>query len=236
MKALPAALRTVSATELAERLAIERRGVPFLVYLDAGRRQRIVELSADASSLSIGREPRSDVSLAWDTEVSRRARGARARRRLVDAARRRPLAQRLVRQRAAGPRAAGGWRAATRSRSAARCSCSWPPAPRLPTTTTTRYPALPDLTPAQRRVLVALCAPALARPFAAPASNAEIAAELFVTVDTVKSHLHAMFELFGIDGMPQNRKRAELVRLALERGVLSGQGMGVRHERTDLTE
>jgi DNA-binding NarL/FixJ family response regulator len=81
---------------------------------------------------------------------------------------------------------------------------------------------MPDLTPAQRRVLVALCSPALDRPFAAPASNAEIAAALFVTVDTVKSHLHAMFELFGIDGMPQNRKRAELVRLALERGVVSG--------------
>ena len=92
----------------------------------------------------------------------------------------------------------------------------------LPTTTTTRYPALPDLTAAQRRVLVALCAPAAERPFAAPASNAEIAAELFVTVDTVKSHLHALFGLFGIDGMPQNRKRAELVRLAFERGVVPG--------------
>ena len=39
-------------------------------------------------------------------------------------------------------------------------------------------------------------------------------------METVKSHLHALFELFGIGDMPQNRKRAELVRLAFERGAV----------------
>lgn len=220
MKALPAALRTVSATELAERLAMERRGLPFLLYFDADRHQRIVELGAHAGALSIGREPRSDVSLAWDTEVSRAhavlervgdswtllddglsRNGSYVNGRRVRGRRRLESGDAIT---------IGGTLLVFVAGGAA-----------VPTTTTTRYPALPDLTPAQQRVLAALCAPAVARPFAAPASNAEIAAELFVTVDTVKSHLHALFGLFGIDGMPQNRKRAELVRLAFERGVVS---------------
>ncbi len=221
MKALPAALRTVSATELAERLATERRGVPFLVFLDGGRRQRIVELGADVSALSIGREPRSDISLAWDTEVSR-AHAVLERVgdswTLVDDGLSRNGSY-VNGQRVHGRRRLEDGDAITIGETLLVLVAAGAP---LPTTTTTRYPALPDLTAAQRRVLVALCTPALARAFAAPASNAEIAAELFVTVDTVKSHLHVLFGLFGIDGMPQNRKRAELVRLALERGVLSG--------------
>ena len=40
-----------------------------------------------------------------------------------------------------------------------------------------------------------------------------------VSVDTVKGHLHALFELFGVRDMPQNRKRAELVRRVFERGL-----------------
>ena len=40
-------------------------------------------------------------------------------------------------------------------------------------------------------------------------------------VETVKSHMHALFELFELGDMPQNRKRAELVRRAFERGAVS---------------
>ena len=69
-------------------------------------------------------------------------------------------------------------------------------------------------------MLHALCAPVVEDRFAAPPSNREIAAELYLGVETVKSHLHALFELFGIGDMPQNRKRAELVRLAFERGAV----------------
>ena len=43
-----------------------------------------------------------------------------------------------------------------------------------------------------------------------------------VSVDTVKSHLHDLFALFGVAAMPQNRKRAELARRALERGAVPG--------------
>jgi pSer/pThr/pTyr-binding forkhead associated (FHA) protein len=86
-------------------------------------------------------------------------------------------------------------------------------------TETTRDFAPPELSAAQRRVLTALCRPLGEDAFAAPPSNREIAEQLVVSVDTVKSHLHALFELFGVPEMPQNRKRAELVRRAFERGV-----------------
>jgi DNA-binding NarL/FixJ family response regulator len=80
----------------------------------------------------------------------------------------------------------------------------------------------PDLSPAQQRVLTALCRPLREQPFAGPPSNREIAEELMVSVDTVKSHLHALFERFGVQDMPQNRKRAELARRAFERGLAGG--------------
>src|SRR3954447_20466887 len=70
MKALPPALRFVSPRELAERLEAERRGTPFLLYLDEGRHQHIIEL-APGGALTIGREPDSEVALEWDSEVSR---------------------------------------------------------------------------------------------------------------------------------------------------------------------
>ena len=73
---------------------------------------------------------------------------------------------------------------------------------------------------AQRRVLVSLCGPLDEAPFAGPRSNREIADELFLSVETVKTHLRALFDLFGIGDLPQNRKRAELVRRAFETGVL----------------
>jgi DNA-binding NarL/FixJ family response regulator len=73
-------------------------------------------------------------------------------------------------------------------------------------------------------VLSALCRPLVEDTFAAPPSNREIADELVISVDTVKSHLHALFELFKVQDLPQNRKRSELVRRALARGAVSLEG------------
>jgi DNA-binding NarL/FixJ family response regulator len=77
-----------------------------------------------------------------------------------------------------------------------------------------------DITAAQRRVLVALCRPLVIGRYGAPASNAEIAAELVVAVDTVKGTLSRLFEIFGLSDEPQNRKRAALARRALQMGVV----------------
>ena len=56
MKRLPPMFRAVTPAELAERLEAERRGMPFVLYLDEGRKQRIVDLDSTAER-SIGREP-----------------------------------------------------------------------------------------------------------------------------------------------------------------------------------
>ena len=77
------------------------------------------------------------------------------------------------------------------------------------------------LTPAQRRVLVALCRPFKDSGYATPASNHRIADELVLSVDTVKGTLRALFEAFGIDDLPQNEKRASLALQALRTGVIS---------------
>ena len=79
-----------------------------------------------------------------------------------------------------------------------------------------------EITPMQRKVLVELC-----RPFkdggryAAPATNVEIAAELVLSVDAVKTHMRGLFERFAVGDLPQNQKRAKVAELALERGIVS---------------
>jgi DNA-binding NarL/FixJ family response regulator len=77
------------------------------------------------------------------------------------------------------------------------------------------------LTPAQRRVLVALCRPFKDAGYATPATNQQIADELVVSVDAVKSTLRALFEVFGVDALPQNQKRASLALQAMRTGVIT---------------
>src|SRR3954454_5166521 len=72
-----------------------------------------------------------------------------------------------------------------------------------------------EVTPAQRRVLEALCRPLGGSGYSAPASNAQIAEELVLSVETVKGTLKALFERFGLEGLPQNQKRAALAARAL---------------------
>ena len=78
------------------------------------------------------------------------------------------------------------------------------------------------LTPAQRAVLAALCRPCLQdEAYAAPATNAQIAAELCLSVDAVKTHLRAVAHRLGIDDLPQNEKRLRTVALALRWGLVT---------------
>ena len=42
-----------------------------------------------------------------------------------------------------------------------------------------------------------------------------------VSVDAIKSTLRALFEVFGVDALPQNQKRASLALRALRTGVVS---------------
>lgn len=77
-----------------------------------------------------------------------------------------------------------------------------------------------QLTPAQRQVLRALCRPyADGQPYASPATNQQIADELCLSVDAVKTHLRGLFRRLGLDSLPQNAKRTHLAELALRCGL-----------------
>ena len=79
-----------------------------------------------------------------------------------------------------------------------------------------------DLTESQRRVLIALCRPFKDNDaFATPATNQQIAAELFLSVDAVKGHLRTLFAKFGVDELPQMQKRVRLAERAFLTGVVT---------------
>jgi hypothetical protein len=78
------------------------------------------------------------------------------------------------------------------------------------------------LTDTQLGILAALCRPLSAgNHFATPATNQEIAEEVFLSVDAVKGHLRTLYRKFGIEDLPHNQKRARLVELAIEGGYVT---------------
>jgi pSer/pThr/pTyr-binding forkhead associated (FHA) protein len=94
----------------------------------------------------------------------------------------------------------------------------------LRTETSDRH-AVGNISEAQRRVLTALCRPYAQSDFGVPASNRQIADELVVSVATVKTHLQALFDAFGVRALPQHQKRAALASRALETGVVSARDL-----------
>jgi predicted component of type VI protein secretion system len=207
--------------ELQQRIAAERRGAPFLVYRDGGDAEVIVDLAAAGDRLTIGRRAANDVVLDWDSEVSR-----------VHATLERAGDDWLVAD--DGMSRNGTWVGATRVTGRRRLRDGdviriggTAIAFRVPdpessqaTVTAAGAGAAAEITPAQRRVLVALCRPFKDGAYAAPASNQQIADELVISVDTVKSTLRALFATFGVDDLPQNAKRAALAQAALRSGVV----------------
>jgi pSer/pThr/pTyr-binding forkhead associated (FHA) protein len=222
VSASPLHSHVATPAEIRERIHAERRGSPFLVYRDADDRQVILDLG-ERQHVTIGRRESSDVPLVWDASVSRLHAhlervgddwvladdGLSRNGTYVNGGRiegRRPLRDGDV-------VAIGGTLIAFLLPSGASLSAP---------TATARGPlgALRP-TPAQQRVLVALCRPFAASTYAAPASNRQIADELVISVDTVKGTLHELFDAFGIKDLPQNQKRAALALRALELGLVS---------------
>jgi predicted component of type VI protein secretion system len=79
-----------------------------------------------------------------------------------------------------------------------------------------------SLSPTQRQIVIALCRPYKHDdPYATPASNQQIADELFLSVDAVKTHLRLMFQKFQIEDLPQNQKRVKLVERVLGLGLVN---------------
>ncbi|WP_072687603.1 FHA domain-containing protein [Rhodococcus marinonascens] len=83
-------------------------------------------------------------------------------------------------------------------------------------------PEVRSLTDTQRAILMALCRPYKhGAAFANPASNQQIAQELFLSVDAIKTHLRALFAKFGVGDLPQNQKRVNLAERAMRSGIIN---------------
>ena len=210
-----------SAAELKTQLDAERAGQPFLVFRGDDGGQRIVALSRDQRSLTIGRAPETDICLGWDLEVSRVH--AELERVGPDWA----IADDGLSRNGTfvnGERVAGRvrLRGGDLLRLAPRRSRSGPRGPRSRRRSRWPVPRRRSLSAAQRRVLVALCRPYRNNPGrAAPASNRQIAEELFLSVDGVKTQVRALFERFAVEDLPQNEKRARLVEHAFVCGAIT---------------
>ena len=207
-------------SELKEVIAAERTGFPFLVWRTEDDGQRLLLLNQANWRVTIGRDPAADVPLPWDAEVSRThalleqvgrgwmliddglsrngsfVNGHRVvgRRRLTDK-------DRLV---------FGGISVTYRETSGAITQ----------TASAIDTPAAIPLSPMQRKVLIALVRPVHESDSATPATNRQIAEEVFLTVDAVKAHLRVLFERYGLSELPQNEKRARLVATVLDAGAL----------------
>jgi len=219
----PLAPHSVAPRELKELLSARRSGKPFLAFRDELGALQVFVLDASNGSLTVGRRPEMAVAIHWDGEVSGfhaelqchggewtvlddglstngtyvNAQRVSGRQRLRDGDRIRVGRTILVFD-AASAESPGE------------------------TAVAGETPQLAALTDMQRRVLVALCRPYKdGSSFATPASNQEIAAEVFLSVDAVKMHLRTLFNRFGLGSLPQNQKRATLAETAFQTGLVT---------------
>jgi hypothetical protein len=211
-----------SASEIKAAIEAERAGVAFLLWRDPNGEQLIMSLGT-LERATVGRGSSCDVVLADDGEVSRThaelelvgdewaviddglsrngtfLNGTRisGRKRLTDGDVVR-FGTTVVEYRYPGEGSA-----------AATAAASY-------------VPTADSLTDIQRRILIALCRPYKAgASFATPASNNEIAGEVFLSVDAVKNNLRTLFQRFEIGDLPQNQKRARLVECAFQWGLVA---------------
>jgi DNA-binding CsgD family transcriptional regulator len=218
----PLAKHSLSASELKELLGVERRGEAFVAFRDGEQVLRFFTFgSGERTVATIGRRAEADLPLRWDGEVSglhlelHRVGGELT---IVDdglstngtyvngkriSARQRLRDGDLIRV----GRTMLEYRAAQ--------------ATLVDETVAASEQAVVRLTDMQRQVLIALCRPYRDGAYATPATNREIAGELFLSVDAVKLHLRAMFAKFGLGELAQNQKRAALAEQALRSGTIT---------------
>ena len=173
--------------------------------------------------VSIGRREEADVALTVGRRGVAPARAARTRGRRVDRGRRRPVAERHVRRRRAGQRPPPAGR---RRRAALRADADHVRGPGGGRRALDGEVARAGGDRAHHRRADAGAGRALpphagGDAFAVPATNKQIADELFLSVEAVKSHLRPLFEKFALADLPQNAKRAALVERALTLGIVT---------------
>lgn len=221
-RAVPGAPHARSAVELKSIIEAERTGIPFLLWRDTAGKQQLFDLG-ERRRVTVGRRSSSDIALAEDGEVSRThaefelvggdwtisddglsrngtyVNGARItqRKRLTDGDVLR-IGRTLIE-----------FRCPSDSSTAATSPAAF-------------IPTVSSLTETQRKILIALCRPYKAGGnYATPASNNQIASEVFLGVDAVKNHLRLLFQRFEIADLPQNQKRARLVECAFQWGLVT---------------
>ena len=212
---------TRSVSELKARIDAERAGQPFLLYSGGDGRQLLFALDPGVNEVSVGRRKTADVALDWDEEVSRlHARFERIDEEwtvIDDGLSRNGTflnGERLSGRRRLSDGDSLRFGATTMIFRSSRLD-------EQATVAAREVPVL-ELSPTQRRVLIALCRPYKhGGSFATPATNQQIAEELFLSVDAVKTHLRALFAKFGIETLPQNQKRIRLVERAFYSGLIS---------------
>jgi hypothetical protein len=217
----PLAPHSLSAPELKELLATERAGEAFLAFRDEQGHLRLFAADGRGETSTLGRRPEVDLSFPWDGEIS----GLHAELHhiggewtIVDDG----LSTNgtfVNDQRISGRQRLRDWdririgRTVLVYRAAQATGVGQ-------TIAAASQPAL-DLTDTQRRVLIALCRPFRDGGFGTPATNQQIADELFLSVDAVKMHLRALFGKFELGDLPQNQKRATLAQRALQLGAIT---------------
>jgi pSer/pThr/pTyr-binding forkhead associated (FHA) protein len=219
----PIASHRATPAELKAQLEAASDDAPFLIYRDGADIQRIVHLRGVLERVTIGRRPANDVPLEWDIQVSRThaqlerlgdewavsddglsSNGTfvngvriRGRRRLRDQDELKVGTTVIAFRAPAG----GG---------------------SIMTFVPEQLHRAPRLGASQRAVLVALARPyKRSSGFATPATNKDIAAEVVLTVNGVKSIMRVLFEKFGVEELPRGEKRARLVERALRIGAIS---------------
>jgi DNA-binding NarL/FixJ family response regulator len=196
----------------------------FLRFADDTGRQQELMLTPDVQRITIGRSSQADLTLSWDAEVSRLHAAVEylgAQWTIIDDGLSRNgtfvNGERLVGRRrlAPGDRIRMGSSMVSFhdfggvADDATRISSG-------------SFPTLRSLTETQRSVLIALCRPYKNNAgFATPASNQQIADELFLSVDAIKTHLRTLFSKFGVEDLPQNQKRVRLAGLAMQSGIIA---------------
>ena len=223
----PLAPHVATAAELVARNEAARRGLPFLVLRAPGGPQQLRILEPGSGRLTIGRGIDNDIALPWDTRVSR-----------LHAELERVGGEWVVLD--DGLSTNGTWVGEDRLSGRRRlrdadlirigdtliafCApADLQGATALAESTST----VVQITPAQRRVLVALCRPVLAGDaLAAPLTNQQLAAELYLSVDSIKTHLKALFSTFGLEDVPNSQKRSALVERAVRIGAVTARDAG----------
>jgi pSer/pThr/pTyr-binding forkhead associated (FHA) protein len=225
----PLAPHAVSAPELKRLIAAERAGQAFLAFRDQSGLLLLVGVPATGETNTVGRRPETDLSISWDGEVS----GVHAL--LQDVGGELAIVDDGLSRNGTfinGKRISGRQRLRDGDRvRVGRTVLVYRAAATVPaaneTITATSRSEVLKLSDTQRRVLVALCRPYRdGAAFATPATNQEIANEVFLSVEGVKMNLRALFAKFELGELPQNQKRVRLAECALQLGVVNLRNLG----------